>query len=246
MSKGLIQLTAITKTFQTGEVLTNVLNGIDLTIQEGEFVAIMGHSGAGKSTLMNILSFLDRPTSGQYFFEDTATETFSDDVLAEIRNSKVGFVFQTFNLLANVSAMDNVKLPLIYAGVSEREQNSRAKQALEEVGLAHRIEYTPGQLSGGEQQRVAIARALINNPKIIFADEPTGNLDSKASAEIIKILRDLHKKMGHTIIMVTHEDDTAANAERIIKLKDGLIIDDKKITPIPLEANGNVKRKNNS
>lgn len=226
MPKELIRMNGIKKSFQTGEITTRVLKGIDLTINTGEFVAIMGHSGAGKSTLMNLLSFLDHPTEGEYVFDGINTERFDDDALADIRNQKIGFVFQMFNLLPNVTSQDNTKLPLMYAGVSESVQNQKAQKALERVGLGHRLYHRPNQLSGGEQQRVAIARALINDPKIIFADEPTGNLDTKSSHEIIEMFCDLHKNQGHTIIMVTHEDDIAAFAQRIIKLSDGKIIED--------------------
>jgi putative ABC transport system ATP-binding protein len=228
VSKNLIEIIDLHKNYQTGEVVTPVLKGINLEIQEGEFLAIMGHSGAGKSTLMNILGFLDQPTEGQYKFEDINTEQLNDDQLAEIRNQKLGFVFQMFNLLARVSAMGNVKLPLLYSGVPEKDQNERAQKALAQVGLSHRLHNHPNQLSGGEQQRVAIARALINKPKLILADEPTGNLDSKSSYEIMDIFCQLHRKERHTIIMITHEPDIAEFAERLIMLDDGIVVRDEK------------------
>jgi putative ABC transport system ATP-binding protein len=210
----------ITKDYVSGKVVTHALKGASIEIHKGEFVSIMGHSGSGKSTLMHILGFLDNPTSGEYVFEGINTEKLKEDELAEIRNKKIGFVFQTFNLLPRTSALDNVRLPLIYAGVKEKEQKKRATKALESVGLGHRINYMSNEISGGEQQRVAIARALVNEPSIILADEPTGNLDSNSTNEIMEIFEKLHKK-GNTIVVVTHEDNVAEHAKRAIKMKDG-------------------------
>lgn len=223
-----IKTTDIRKEYVTGEIVTTVLRGIDLAVEEGEFIAIMGPSGSGKSTLMHILGFLDRPSSGTYQFNNKNVENLSDDELAFIRNQEIGFVFQAFNLLPRTSALENVSLPLIYAGVKASEQKDRALRALEMVGLADRIEHKPNELSGGQQQRVAIARSLINNPKVIFADEPTGNLDSKSSIEVMKIFQDLNAK-GHTIILITHEEDIGSMCKRILYIRDGLIESDRKI-----------------
>ncbi len=219
--EALISTKNLTKDYITGTVVTHALKGVDFEVHEGEFIAIMGHSGSGKSTLMHILGFLDVPTSGEYMFDGENTRKFDDDKLAEIRNKKVGFVFQAFNLLPRTTAVDNVRLPMIYAGIKEEEQIKRAEKALLDVGLGNRMKNKSNELSGGQQQRVAIARALINKPRIIFADEPTGNLDSASSREIMEIFDNLHKE-GHTIIIVTHEDNIAAHAQRIVKMKDGL------------------------
>ena len=221
----LISIKDIKKEFRVEDVVTKVLNGVSFDIKKGEFISIMGPSGSGKSTLMYILSFLDKPTSGQYFFEGKDVSQLDDDKLAEMRNNKVGFIFQSFNLLNRTSVLENVMLPLVYTNVSKIEKIKRAKSILEQVGLSHRLDYNPNRLSGGEKQRVAIARALINNPEIIFADEPTGNLDSKSGLQVMKILEDLNRK-GNTIVLVTHEKYTAEYAQRIIYIKDGLIMTD--------------------
>ncbi len=219
----LIQIKNLKKTYITGDIETPVLHGIDLTIKKGEFVAIMGPSGSGKSTLMHILSFLDNLTGGEYFFEGKDVSTLESDELAAMRNEKIGFVFQAFNLLPRTSVYDNVALPLLY---SKKELGDEAiRKAITDVGLEHRISNTSNQLSGGEKQRVAIARAIVNDPDIVFADEPTGNLDSKTGTEIMKILEDLNDA-GRTVIMVTHEQDTASHAKRIVKLRDGVVESD--------------------
>ncbi len=223
----LIQLKNIGKTYNSGTVKTIALKNISLKIEEGEFLSIIGASGSGKSTLMNILGFLDIPTKGEYMFENKKIESFDEDYLAEIRNKKIGFIFQSFYLLSSYSTVDNVRLPMIYAGTSESRQLKVAKELLTQVGLSHRFEHKPNQLSGGEQQRVAIARALTNNPKIILADEPTGNLDTKSSEEILKILHKLHSE-GNTVIIVTHNHEIAKETKRIIEIKDGEIINDDK------------------
>jgi len=224
----LIRVKDLEKDFINDEVVTPVLKGVTFDIDKGEFVSIMGPSGSGKSTLMHILSFLDKPTGGTYFFEGRDVSQLSDDELAEMRSKKVGFIFQSFNLLNRSSVLENVILPLVYTDTSASERDRRAKSLLEQVGLSHRLNYSPNKLSGGEKQRVAIARALINDPEVIFADEPTGNLDSKSGAQVMKILQDLNDK-GHTIILVTHEKSTAEHAERIIRVKDGNILDDCKV-----------------
>ncbi len=222
----LIHVQDLIKVYNLGEVKVSALRGISLSIERGEFVAIMGASGSGKSTFMNILGFLDRPTSGQYLLEGINGENLSRDELAEIRNQKIGFVFQGFNLLSRTSALENVELPLIYAGVPASQRREKAKNALSQVGLEGRFHHHPSQLSGGEQQRVAIARAMVNQPSILLADEPTGNLDTKTSQEIMVIFQHLNQEMGITIIMITHEADIASFAKRIILFRDGKIVKD--------------------
>jgi putative ABC transport system ATP-binding protein len=221
----MIDLKDITKTYRMGDVDFTVLSGVSLTVQSGELIAIMGPSGSGKSTIMNIIGCLDRPTSGSYRFEDREISAMTDDELASIRNVKIGFVFQTFNLLARFSALKNVEVPLIYGGVPARLRKGRAVPLLEKVGLADRMQHKPTELSGGQQQRVAIARALVNNPALLLADEPTGNLDSRSGEDILKILTGLNEQ-GVTVIIVTHDQTVAARCRRIINVKDGQIIND--------------------
>jgi putative ABC transport system ATP-binding protein len=224
----MIEIKDVKKTYRTGRIDLNVLKGVNLDVMEKEFLAIMGPSGSGKSTLMNIIGCLDRPTSGIYKLEGTDITERNDDALAEIRNKRVGFVFQTFNLLPRFSALKNVELPMIYSGISSKEREKRVMEMLEVVGLAERAQHRPSELSGGEQQRVAIARALINDPAIVLADEPTGNLDSISGSEIILLFRKLNDR-GRTIIIVTHDRDIALHSRRIIHLKDGLIIKDEPV-----------------
>lgn len=223
----LIEVTGISKTYDTGGVPFKALNGVDLKIEEGEFVAIVGPSGSGKSTLMHILGFLDVPSKGKYRFDEKVLRELDEEALAGIRNREIGFIFQMFHLLPRMSALENVRLPLIYAGHSDTFQYERAKEVLESVGLGDKLENEPNQMSGGQQQRVAIARALANDPRIIMADEPTGNLDSKSSKEIMAILHDLHKQ-GRTVILITHDPKVAKSAQRILTINDGQIISDKK------------------
>ena len=226
----MIELINVKKIYEMGTVNVNALNGVSLKIDQGEFIAIIGASGSGKSTIMNILGCLDVPTSGQSIIDGQNVEEMSGDQLAEIRNNKIGFVFQTFNLLSRQTALSNVLLPLMYS--KEKDRKSKSEAALQRVGLGDRTHHKPTQLSGGQQQRVAIARALVNNPDILLADEPTGNLDSTATEEIISIFRDLNKNEGITIIMVTHEEEIADQAQRIIAMKDGLITSDEKTLSI--------------
>jgi putative ABC transport system ATP-binding protein len=221
----IIRVNDVTKHYALGNQTVEALRGITFEINKGEFIAIMGPSGSGKSTLMNIIGCLDTPTSGQYYLNDQEVSTMDADALAGIRNKEIGFVFQNFHLLARNSALDNVMLPLKYAGVEKQVQIKRAKSALEQVGLEERMEHQPSELSGGQQQRVAIARALVNNPSILFADEPTGNLDSQTGHDVMKLFHNLHEA-GQTIILITHENEVAAEAERTIFIKDGLIESD--------------------
>jgi putative ABC transport system ATP-binding protein len=232
MENEVIRIVDIVKTFKIGTVLVEALRSVSLVIRKNEFVAIMGPSGSGKSTMMNILGCLDTPTSGSYFLNGEDVSKLDDNHLAEIRNRQIGFVFQTFNLLPRSTALENVMLPLIYAGITKGKRIERATTVLDEVKLSDRMAHKPNELSGGQRQRVAIARALVNNPAIILADEPTGNLDSKTSIEILGLLEEIHK-MGNTVIIVTHEEDIALHAHRIIRLMDGKISSD--------EVNQNIK-----
>ena len=227
LNSQIIQLTDIVKNFKVGKVVVRALRSVSLEIHKNEFVALMGPSGSGKSTLMNVLGCLDTATSGQYILNGTDVSRLSDNQLAEIRNKEIGFVFQTFNLLPRATAIENVTLPLIYAGWNKAQREQRALEVLEQVDLLDRIKHRPNELSGGQKQRVAIARAMVNNPSIILADEPTGNIDSKASIEIMAQFEEIHKK-GNTIIIVTHEEDIAQHAHRIIRLIDGNISSDEK------------------
>lgn len=228
-SSPVIQLQDITKTYQMGDVQVHALRGVSLTICQGEMVAIMGPSGSGKSTLMNIIGCLDQPSTGVYRLVGDDVSRLDDDRLAAIRSRRLGFVFQSFNLLARTSALQNVELPLIYAGLRPNERQKRAKTALEAVGLADRLHHRPNELSGGQQQRVAIARALVNNPSIILADEPTGNLDSKVGAEVMGLFQKLNIENGLTVILVTHEPDIAEHTRRILHIYDGQIVSDEQV-----------------
>jgi putative ABC transport system ATP-binding protein len=221
----LIEVRDVHKIYRVGSEEVHALAGVDLDLERGDYVAIMGASGSGKSTLMNLLGCLDTPTSGHYRLNGVAVETLSDEELAAIRNKEIGFVFQTFNLLPRTSALHNVELPLIYAGVSRHERRERARTALEQVGLLDRMTHQPSELSGGQRQRVAVARALVNHPSLLLADEPTGNLDSTTSVEIMKLFDQLHTA-GNTVVVVTHEDEIAAHAARIVRLRDGKVISD--------------------
>jgi len=224
----LIEIKDLKREFANDEVVTKVLKGVSFEIEKGEFVSIMGPSGSGKSTLMHILGFLDKLSSGKFNFEGEDVSELEDDELAEMRNKKIGFVFQSFNLLNRASALENVMLPLLYSDMPKKEREKRARELLTDVGLEHRLHYSPNKLSGGEKQRVAIARALVNHPEVVFADEPTGNLDSKSGLQVMKILQELNEK-GNTVILVTHERYTAEHAKRIIKLKDGEMVEDKEV-----------------
>ena len=246
--KPLITIKDIGRKYVIGSEVIHALKSVSLTINKGEFVALMGPSGSGKSTLMNILGCLDTPTKGEYILNGINASHMTDNELAEVRNTEIGFVFQTFNLLPRNSALDNVALPLVYAGISKEGRMERARQALINVGLGNRIDHRPNELSGGQRQRVAVARALINNPSIILADEPTGNLDTKTSIEIMGLIEDIHAK-GNTIILVTHEEDIAQHAHRIVRMRDGLVekdyvnpniitVDRSKITKAGAETEG--------
>lgn len=225
MAQNVINIQKIGKTYRIGTQEVNALLSVDLQINKGEYVALMGPSGSGKSTLMNILGCLDTPSRGSYKLNGTDVSNMSDNELAEIRNKEIGFIFQTFNLLARNTSLDNVALPLVYAGVGKKERSEKAENALASVGLRDRMEHKPNELSGGQRQRVAIARALVNQPAIILADEPTGNLDTKTSHEIMDLLEEIHQK-GNTVIIVTHEEDIAKRAKRIVRLRDGVIESD--------------------
>ena len=234
MNQTVIDIQGLTKTYVNGKLSVPVLHGIDLVVNKGEFVSIMGPSGSGKSTFMNILGCLDRPTTGSYRLNGDEVATLSDDELAYVRNKQIGFVFQSFNLLTKLTALENVALPMIYAGVNKKMRIERATQLLQSVGLGERMDHLPSELSGGQRQRVAIARALANNPAIIMADEPTGNLDSKSTIDVMNIFRGLHDE-GRTILLVTHEPDIATYASRNVVLKDGIIVEDSinsNMTPI--------------
>ena len=231
----MIQIDNLTKVFKMGENEVHALDGVSLSVENGEMLSIMGPSGSGKSTLMSIVGCLDVPSSGSYLLDDLPVEKMNDNQLAEIRNHKIGFVFQQFNLLSRTSALDNVLLPLSYTGLSAHESKEKAKRALELVGLKERMNHHPNELSGGQQQRVAIARALVNDPSILIADEPTGALDSKTGAEIMELFQNLHSEFGQTIIMVTHDAFIARHTDRIIRLADGQITSDA-LNPQPLKA----------
>ena len=224
----MIRIKNIYKTYLTGDNTVNALNDVSLSMAASEFVAIVGPSGSGKSTLMNILGCLDVPTSGSYMLDGNEIASMNGNRLAEIRNTRIGFIFQGFNLIKKITAMENVELPLVYRGIGLKERHRRAKEALETVGLGDRIYHAPNELSGGQQQRVAIARALVGNPPIILADEPTGNLDSKSGAEIIKIMRKL-KERGNTIVLITHDNNIAIQADRIIRISDGRVAEDTEV-----------------
>ncbi|MDP1726796.1 MAG: ABC transporter ATP-binding protein [Bacteroidota bacterium] len=225
LANNIIDIVGIGKTYKIGAVEVHALREVDLKIKKGEFVALMGPSGSGKSTLMNMLGCLDTPSRGKYTLNQIDVSHMTDNELAEIRNKEIGFIFQTFNLLSRNTALDNVALPLVYAGISKSERIAKATNALISVGLGDRIEHKPNELSGGQRQRVAIARALVNNPSIILADEPTGNLDTKTSHEIMELLEEIHRN-GNTVVIVTHEEDIARRAHRIVRLRDGLIESD--------------------
>jgi putative ABC transport system ATP-binding protein len=236
MSTPVIDLADVTKIYQMGDVQVHALCGVSLEVESGEMMSIMGPSGSGKSTLMNIIGCLDQPTAGEYRLEGQDVGSLNDDQLAEIRNRKIGFVFQTFNLLARTTALENVMLPRVYAGVGRARRRQQAQEALTSVGLADRVAHTPNELSGGQQQRVAIARALVNNPAILLADEPTGNLDSASGREVMALLQSLNRDRGITVILVTHDPSIAQHTERIVYLHDGLITDVERVAQPVLAA----------
>lgn len=236
----MIEVKNLEKIYRADAVETPALQGVSFNINQGEFVAIRGPSGSGKSTLMHIMCFLDRPSSGIYKFEGKSIDDLTDDELARIRNKRMGFVFQTYNLLSRTTVFNNIRLPLIYSGLRKEREENLVKSAIEAVGLSHRINFYPNQLSGGEQQRAAIARALVNNPSVIFADEPTGNLDSKSGQQIMDILQKLNDR-GHTVILVTHEKYTAEMAKRVIQLKDGKVVSDAKVDHRKFAKDGLIK-----
>lgn len=222
MTRSLIEIDGVTKRYKLGEQIVYALNGVNLNIERGEYTALMGPSGSGKSTLMNIIGCLDSPTEGTFFLNNKEVSKMSDSALSEVRNTEIGFVFQTFNLLNRLNAIENVSLPLVYAGIPKKEREERAKEVLDKVGLGDRMSHKPNELSGGQRQRVAVARALINNPSILLADEPTGNLDTQTSHEIMALFEEIHS-VGNTIVLVTHEEDIAQHAKRIIRLRDGVV-----------------------
>ena len=222
MTRSLIEIDGVTKRYKLGEQIVYALNGVNLNIERGEYTALMGPSGSGKSTLMNIIGCLDSPTEGTFFLNNKEVSKMSDSALSEVRNTEIGFVFQTFNLLNRLNAIENVSLPLVYAGIPKKEREERAKEVLDKVGLGDRMSHKPNELSGGQRQRVAVARALINNPSILLADEPTGNLDTQTSHEIMALFEEIHSA-GNTILLVTHEEDIAQHAKRIIRLRDGVV-----------------------
>lgn len=230
MQEKIIEIKGLTKWYKIGNETIKALNGVNLDIYKNEYVALMGPSGSGKSTLMNILGCLDTPTEGSYKLNGPDVAQLSDNELAEIRNKEIGFVFQTFNLLPRYSSLENVALPLVYAGIPKEDRNKKAQTVLQQVGLGDRVQHKPNELSGGQRQRVAVARALVNSPSIILADEPTGNLDTKTSYEIMALFDEIHKN-GNTIIVVTHEEDIARHAHRIVRLRDGIIESDEKNVP---------------
>lgn len=225
----LIEVKNLTKTYVEGDTETTVLKGVSFEVEKGQFVAIMGPSGSGKSTLLHMLGFLDDPTSGEYIFNGHKRSSFTEDEISKLRNEKIGFIFQAFNLLPKTTVLENVKLPLLYSKVPREKWDAKALKAIEAVGLSHRIQHESSELSGGEKQRVAIARALVNDPEIIFADEPTGNLDSKSGKAVMDIIQKLNEEEGHTVMLITHETYTAEHAERIIRIYDGEIAGDEKV-----------------